>query len=304
MPHVHGVAEDDEPGHGLLGRREPAVGHALGDPGVAVEGRFERGPDRGGQGGQDDVGHVAADAAAGGRGLGQALGHVDEDAGLARADLVQENGAGGADDDVAVPGARQVAVEELERVELAADDGRLGDVLLAEARGVAVGHDGQLPEEAVGLLLAARGAGLRRARLDAQDLGVVVALDGADGLGLEHADVGVLEARPPQLRDEAAVVEASPLRPGRFFSSRLAIAHLLARGPQEPLYSRVRHADVLAVVEHVEPMTRHGVDVFDAVPQTQFRQGVNAAGLHQLADDSVRFLHPSLEEDDAPALVG
>ncbi len=114
-----------------------------------------RGAHGGREGGDDDVGDVAADAASGGGGGGEVGGHVDEGARLAGADLVEEDtGMALADDDVAVVLRGKGAVAELEGVELGADDGGGGEVLLAELGGVAVGDDGELAEEAVGLLSA------------------------------------------------------------------------------------------------------------------------------------------------------
>lgn len=105
VPHVQGVAEDDEAARGLGNGREPAVGHAAGDLAIG-KGLFGSRADGLGEHGDSAVLDVAADAAGFGRSLGDVCGHVEERSCLVSADLVEENRKGVADDDMAVEGQR------------------------------------------------------------------------------------------------------------------------------------------------------------------------------------------------------
>lgn len=94
-------------------------------------------------------------------GGGQVLGDVDQDAGLVGADLVDENGRGVAEDDMAVVGHGQLRVDQLQAVESAPHLGRLLDVALPELGCIAVGDQRQRAEVVIWFSL--------RRRLDTQD---------------------------------------------------------------------------------------------------------------------------------------
>ncbi|KND88715.1 hypothetical protein TOPH_06627 [Tolypocladium ophioglossoides CBS 100239] len=183
VAHVEGVTEEDD----AVGRREPAVGHAARDLAI-VEGALGRGADAGGQRGYGHVLDVPTDAAGRGRGLGDALRDVEQGACLAGADLVEQDGGGVADDDVAKVLLRQRAVDELEGVELALHDGLVAEDLLAELGVVAVGNDSQVAKEVVALLLARLPVDSRPG-LDAENLVRVLAANGVEHLRLDNGDV-------------------------------------------------------------------------------------------------------------------
>lgn len=298
VPHVEGVAEHDE-AVGRLGHGgQPAVGHAARDLAVG-EGLFGGWADRLWQGRDGVLLDVAAHAAGLDRCLGGVLRHVEERSGLVGADLIKQDGKGVADDDMAVQGHGQDRVDQLEGVELALDDGLRLEHLLAELGVVTVGHDGELAEEEVVLLLV----GLlvhRGARLHAQDLVFELAPDRLDNLGLDHCDVLVPQAGLSQLCDEFAVVEPASL-----------LLRSLCPSPTPGMCnfalvveSGVRNGTWLSVVDDVVAVAGDGIDALDAVAQAQLLQRSESARLQKLAHDPVRLVHPPLEEKHRAALVG
>lgn len=298
VPHVEGIAEHDEP-VGRLGHcGEPAIGHAARDLAVG-EGLFGRWADGLWQSRDGVLLDVAAHAAGLDRRLGDVLGHVEERSGLVGADLVQQDGIGVADDDMAMQGLGQNRVDQLEGVELALDDGLRLEHLLAELGVVAVGHDGQLAEEIVVLLLV----GLlvdRGARLHAQDLVLELAPDRLDDLGLDHCDVLVPQAGLSQLCDELAVVEsASLLLRALCPSSAPGVCDLAL-----VVESGVGNGARLSVIEDVVAVAGDGVDALDAVAQAQLLERSHSARLQKFAHDAIRLVHPPLQQKHGAALVG
>lgn len=152
-----------------------------------------------GQVGNDDVKHVVLDTSCFDASAGQALGDVDEDACLVGADLVDEDRGGVGENDMAVVRHGEFGVDHLEAVELAADLGLIGQVLLAELRGIAVGDEGDGAKVVVFVAL-----GLA---LNAQHLACVSVLDDVGNGALDDGDVGGGLGGGAQLRDELAVVE-------------------------------------------------------------------------------------------------
>lgn len=214
------------------------------------------------------------------------------------ADLVEEHGVGISNDYMAVAGLRELAVDELEGVELGLDDGSGVKDLFSEFGVVAVGDDGQLAKEVIGLLdsrLLVGGAGL-----DAEDLIRVLAMQRLDNLCFHHGDVLMRETRLSQLRDEAPMVKPASNLP----LPTLALAGPLMRNLPTLIQSRIRNHDLLAVVKDGVPVAGDRINVLQAVLQAELPQGVDAAGLEQLADDAVGLLHPSLEQEYGAALVG
>ena len=136
-------------------------------------------------------------------GAGQAVGDVDEDARLVGADLVDEDRGRVGEDDVAVEGHGQLGIDHLKAPELAADLGLVGQVLLAELGGVAVGDQRDGTEV---VILCARGLAL-----DAEHLARVAVLDDVRDGALDDGDVRGALGGLAQLRDELAVVERAAL---------------------------------------------------------------------------------------------
>ena len=193
VTHVVGVAEEDHAAGHLLGGGEPRVGH--GARNLAVFESLESGWAYGfGQRWDGVVLDVAADAAVGWRRLGDARGHIEEGAGLVGADLVEEDGCNVADDDVAETRLGELGVDELEGVELAAEEGFGGGDFLAERGVVAVGDDGELSEKVVGNLFARVAVLGLGSCLDAQDLVGVFAAYRVDNFRLEDGNVLVRQA--------------------------------------------------------------------------------------------------------------
>lgn len=214
------------------------------------------------------------------------------------ADLVEEHGVGISNHHMAVAGLGELAVDELEGVELGLDDWSGVEDLFSEFGVVAVGDDGQLAKEVIGLLdprLLVGGAGL-----DAEDLIRVLAMQRLDDLCLHHGDVLMREARLSELRDEAPMVKAAPNLP----LPTLALAGPLMRNLPTLIQPRIRNDDLLAVVKDGVPIAGDRINVLETVLQAELPQGVDAAGLEQLADDAVGLLHPSLEQQHGAALVG
>lgn len=201
VPHVHRVAEDDEAWGFLDGGRQERVRHAAH---LAVFERFLEGwPHASGERREHDVSHVVLYTAGCGRGRGEVLGYIDQDARLMGADLIDQDGRGVGQDDVAVIGARQLGVDELEAPELGAHLGLVLDVGLAELAGVAVGDERQGAEVVVALAV-----GLA---FDAEDLVGVRALHHVGDGRLDDGYVGGGAGGGAQLADEAAVVEGATL---------------------------------------------------------------------------------------------
>ncbi|GKT85321.1 hypothetical protein Ct61P_03171 [Colletotrichum tofieldiae] len=121
-------------------------------------------------------------------------------------------------------------------------------------------------------------------------------------LGLEDGNVLLPLAGLAEVHDKAAMVERPTLLLLRARGRRTGVGRgvdhtaVLVKGGVGDVDSFAVKADFVAV-------TGHSVDALEGVGQSQLAQGDNAAGLQKLADDAIRLLHPSLEQDDASSLL-